>query len=36
MPCSPWEPGALPPGEETERGNLGVFLPKLLIPRLLQ
>lgn len=33
---SRWEPGALPPGDETEQGNPGMFLPKLLTPRLLQ
>lgn len=27
MPSSPREPGALPPGEETEQGNPGMFCP---------
>lgn len=36
VPSSPWEPGTLPPGEEAEQGNPGMFLSKSLIPRLLQ
>lgn len=35
MASSPWEPGTLPPGEEAEQGNPGMFLSKSLIPRLL-
>lgn len=36
MPSSPREPGTLPPGEEAEQGNPGIFLSKSLIPRLLR